>query len=161
MFQYQLNSLGRSWDEFLNTNDFGLTQYWPTLHPKNHRKCKRFSQTKSNYESKCVESSELRVPIEDNPRHTIAVESLPLNLETPVVSALYEDPHSISLNEREKSKTLDKGKVKFDGKSNLSEFPITKLGFRRITISMKSSTSKAPLHAQDFPLIEILSEEGE
>ena len=26
---------------------------------------------------------------------------------------------------------------------------------------MKSSTSKAPLHAQDFPLIEIVSEEGD
>ena len=65
------------------------------------------------------------------------------------------------MNEREKLKTLDKGKVKFDGKSNLSEFPITKLGFRRIGRSMKYSTSKAPLHAQDFPLIEILSEEGD
>ena len=51
--------------------------------------------------------------------------------------------------------------MKFDGKSNLSEFPVTKLGFRRITRSMKSSTSKAPLHAQYFPLIEILSEEGD
>ena len=75
--------------------------------------------------------------------------------------ALYEDPHTISLNEREKSKTLDKGKVKFDGKSNLSEFPITKLGFHRITRSMKSSTSKAPLHAQYLSVIEILSEEGD
>ena len=26
---------------------------------------------------------------------------------------------------------------------------------------MKSSTSKAPVHAQDFPFIEILSEEGD
>ena len=43
----------------------------------------------------------------------------------------------------------------------LSEFPITRLGFHRIMRSMKSSTSKAPVHAQDFPLIEILSEEGD
>ena len=129
--------------------------------PKTRRKHKDFLQTEANSDSRGVESSELRVPIEDNLRHTVAVESLPLNLETPVVSALYEDIHTISLNEREKLKTLEKGKVKFDGKSNLSDFPITKLGFRRITISMKSSTSKAPLHAQDFPLIEILSEEGD
>ena len=99
------------------------------------------------------------MPIKDNPRHTATVESFPLNLETPVVSALYEHPHTVSSNERERLKTLDKGKVKFDGNLNLSEFPITRLGFRRITRSMKSSTSKAPIHAQDLPLIRILSEE--
>ena len=92
----------------MNANDFGLTQYWPTLHPKIHRKHKHFPQTESNYELRGVESFELRVPIEDNPRHTVAVESLPLILGTPVVLALYEDPHIISLNEREKLKTLDK-----------------------------------------------------
>ena len=101
------------------------------------------------------------MPIEDNPRHTTAIESLPLNIETPVVSALYEDPHTVSSNEREKLKTLDKGKVKFDGKSNLSDFPITRLGFHRITRSMKSSTSKEPLHDQYSPLIKIISEEGD
>ena len=76
LFQYQLNRLGRYWDEFLNANDFGLTQYLPTLHPKTCRKRKGFPQTEVNYESRGVESSELRVPIEDNPRHTVAVESL-------------------------------------------------------------------------------------
>ena len=44
LFLYQLNRLGISLDEFLNMNDFGLTQYWPTLHPKTHRKHKCFSQ---------------------------------------------------------------------------------------------------------------------
>ena len=42
LFQYQLNRIGRSWDEFLNANSFGLTQYWPTLHPKTRRKRKHF-----------------------------------------------------------------------------------------------------------------------
>ena len=54
---------------------------------------------------------------------------------------------------------LNKGKVKFDGESNLLEFPITGTSLRRITRSMKSSTSKAPVHVQDFPFIKILSEE--
>ena len=102
----------------MNANNFGLTQYWPTLCPKTRRKRKRFPQTKANSESKGVESSELRVPIEDNPRHTSAVESLPLNLETPIVLDLYEDTHTVSSNTREKLKIIDKGKVKFDSKSN-------------------------------------------
>ena len=46
--------------------------------------------------------------IEDNPGHT--VETLPLKFETSVVSALYEDPHTVSLNAREKSKLLKKRK---------------------------------------------------
>ena len=65
--------MGRSWNEFLNANDFGLTQYWPTLHPKTRRKRKGFLQAEAKSESRGVESFELRVPIEDNPRHTVAV----------------------------------------------------------------------------------------
>ena len=71
---------------------------------------------------------------------------------------MYEDIHTISPNAREKLKLLNKGKVKFDGESNLSEFPITGTGLRKITRSMESSTSKALVHVQDFPFIEILSE---
>ena len=159
LFQYQLNHLGRSWDEFLSANYFGLTQYWPTLHPKTHRKRKHFPQTKAISKSKDVETSKLRMPIEDSPGHTTTIETLTLNFETPVVSALYGDLHTVSPNARGKLKLLNKGKVKFDGESNLSEFPIIGMGLRRITRSMKSSTSKAPVHVQDFPFIEILSEE--
>ena len=49
--------------------------------------------------------------------------------------------------------------MKFDGESSLSEFPSTGMSLRRITRIMKSSTSKEPVHAQNFPFIEILSEE--
>ena len=59
------------------------------------------------------------MPIEDNPGHTATIETLPLKFETPVVSALYEDLHTVSSNAREKSKLLNKGKVKFDGESSL------------------------------------------
>ena len=65
-----------SWDEFSNANSFGLTQYWPTLHPKTHRKRKCFPQSKSNSKSKDVETSTLGMPTEDDPGHTI--ETLPL-----------------------------------------------------------------------------------
>ena len=115
--------------------------------PKTSRKRKRFPQTKDNSESKDVETSELRVPIEDNLGHTATIETLPLNLETPVVSDLYEDPHTVSLNAREKLKMLNKGKVKFDGESSLSKFPSTGMSLHIITRSMKYSTSKEPIHA--------------
>ena len=52
------------------------------------------------------------MPTEDNLKHTI--ENLPVKFETPVASALYEDPHTVSLDAREKSKLL-KGKMKFGG----------------------------------------------
>ena len=97
----------------MNTNSFGLTQYWPTLRPKTCRKCKHFPQAKANSESKDVETSKLGMPIENNPGHTLG--TLPLKFETPVSSALYEDPHIVSLNAREKSKLLNRGKVKFEG----------------------------------------------
>ena len=97
--------------------------------------------------------------IEGSLGHTATIETLPLNFETPLVSALYEDLHTVSSNAREKLKLLNKGKVKFDDESNLSEFPITGTGLRRITRSMKSSTSKEPVHVQYLPFIEILSEE--
>ena len=67
LFHYQLNRIGRSWDEFLNENSFVLTQYWPTLRPKTRRKHKHFPQTKANLESKDVETSKLGMPTEDNP----------------------------------------------------------------------------------------------
>ena len=60
-----------------------------------------------------METSKLGMPTEDNPGHTI--ETLPLKFETPVVSAVYKDLHTVSLNVRENSKLLNKGKVKFDG----------------------------------------------
>ena len=97
----------------MNGNDFGLTQYWSTLRPKTRIKRKFFPQTKANLESKDVETSKLGMPIEDNSRHI--VETLPLKFETLVISALYEHPHIVSLNAREKSKLLNRGKVKFEG----------------------------------------------
>ena len=97
--------------------------------------------------------------IEDNPENTAMIETLPLNFVTPVVSALYEDFHTVSSNAREKLELLNKGKVKFDGESNLSEFTIIGMGLHRINRSMKYSTSKALVHIQDFPFIKILSEE--
>ena len=131
----------------MNANNFGLTQYWPTLRPKTRRKHKHFPQIKANSKSKDVETSKLRMSIEDNPGHIATIETLPLKFETLVVSALYGDLHTVSSNAREKSKLLNKGKVKFDGESSLSEFHITGMGLRRITRSMKSSTSKEPVHA--------------
>ena len=96
------------------------------------------------------------MPTKDNLKHT--VETLPVKFETPVVSAMYEYPHIVSLDAREKSKLL-KGKMKFDGESSLPKFPITGIGLRGITRSMKSSTLKEPVHTQDLSFIEILSEE--
>ena len=63
-------------------------------------KCKRFPQTKANSKSKDVGTSKLGMPIEDDPWHT--VETLPLKFETLVILALYEYPHIVSLNAREK-----------------------------------------------------------
>ena len=103
----------------MSANSFGLTQYWPTLRPKTCRKSKCFPQIKANSKSKDVETSKLRMPIEDNPRHTATIETLPLKFETSVVSALYGDLHTISSKAREKSKLLNKGKVNFDGESSL------------------------------------------
>ena len=96
LFQYELNRIGRSWDEFLNVNSFGLTRYWPTLRPKTRRKRKHFPQTKANSKSKDVETSKLRMLVEDNLKHT--VETLPVKFENPMVSALYEYPHTVSLD---------------------------------------------------------------
>ena len=30
LVQYQLVTVGKTWDEFLKENDFGLTRFWPT-----------------------------------------------------------------------------------------------------------------------------------
>ena len=34
LVQYQLATIGKTWDEFLKENDFGFTQFWLTYLPK-------------------------------------------------------------------------------------------------------------------------------
>ena len=41
LVQYQLVTVGKTWDEFLKENEFGLTQFWPTYLPKTHAKRRR------------------------------------------------------------------------------------------------------------------------
>ena len=36
--QYQLVIVGKTWDEFLKENDFGLTRFWPTYSPNTREK---------------------------------------------------------------------------------------------------------------------------
>jgi hypothetical protein len=43
LVQHQLSLVGKSWDVLLAENDFGPTQYWPTLLPKSCKKCKASS----------------------------------------------------------------------------------------------------------------------
>ena len=38
LVQYQLVTVGKTWDEFLKENEFGLTQFWPTYLPKTRAK---------------------------------------------------------------------------------------------------------------------------
>ena len=38
LVQYQLVIVGKTWDEFLKENDFGLTRFWPTYSPNTREK---------------------------------------------------------------------------------------------------------------------------
>ena len=38
MVQYHLATVGRTWDDFLKDNGFGLTKFYPILLPKTHSK---------------------------------------------------------------------------------------------------------------------------
>ena len=38
LVQYQLVTIGKTWDEFLKENELGLTQFWPTYLAKTHAK---------------------------------------------------------------------------------------------------------------------------
>ena len=41
LVQYQLVIVGKTWDEFLKQNNFGLTQLWPTYSPKTRAKWRK------------------------------------------------------------------------------------------------------------------------
>ena len=36
--QYQFSMIGKSWDQLLNENNFGQTQFWPSPIPKTQQK---------------------------------------------------------------------------------------------------------------------------
>ena len=38
LVQYQLATIGKTWDEFFKENEFGFTQFWPTYLPKTRAK---------------------------------------------------------------------------------------------------------------------------
>ena len=159
LFQHQLSLFGWSWDEFLDENDFGLTQYWSTLHPKNCRKLKGHLKFGVGSKPRSVESPRLDAHVEDSMEHTIAIEPLPLIFETPVVSASLGELHTVPIDEVKNWKKIKKEKLKSKFTLDLSNIPIAKLGSRRITRSMISSASIKTLKVQESSLIEILGEE--
>ena len=64
LFQHKLSLFGRSWNAFLEENNFGLTQYWLNLCPKNHRKRKGPLKFGVRSEPRSVESPRLDALLE-------------------------------------------------------------------------------------------------
>ena len=56
MVQYQLDMVGRTWDEFLKDNGFGLSKLCPTLLPKTRSKWKRSLENEANEEPFLVDN---------------------------------------------------------------------------------------------------------